>query len=167
MKQLVWIFSVIVLATPYAVQAGYIENSQPKGAYKIDGSSSSEEAVENQMLGGETVSMTQEYQGIRYATGGIGDEELQELKAIQQEFNLRLLNTGKHGEFVGTYTLQLVDNTGREIFNGKGDGPLFYLSLPTGSYVVKIAMEENPEQVKKVILGKSARELRFYWNAKD
>jgi hypothetical protein len=108
-----------------------------------------------------------EQNGIRYASGGVGEEELAQLKAHEAEFNLKLLNTGKRGEFVGTYALRIANARGEEVFTGTGEGPLFYLNLPAGRYTVSESMEGNTDQTQTVTVGKGLKQFRFYWNARD
>jgi len=73
---------------------------------------------------------------ITYINGGIGDEELAELKSKKHDFNLRLLLTGSSGEFVSDVSLRITDESGTQILAIDDAGPYTYVLLPKGTYTL-------------------------------
>ncbi|MBV8939756.1 MAG: hypothetical protein JO089_07980 [Alphaproteobacteria bacterium] len=109
-----------------------------------------------------------EQNGIRYLSGGIGDEELAVIKAHEHEFNLKVLTTAPNGEFIGTYTLRVMAPHGNSVFEAPGDGPLFYLKLPAGNYIVEEDKPGTEGQRQRVVVGnRGMRTARFYWSPSE
>lgn len=79
---------------------------------------------------------------IRFITGGIGDEELAQLKAQENDFNLRLLLTAQHGEYVGDAVVGITDSAGKVLAVSESSGPYFYAHVPPGKYTVEITSRE-------------------------
>ncbi len=106
--------------------------------------------------------------GIYFVTGGVGDEELAALRAMEKDFSLRVLSTHKNGEFVGAYTIQISDKDGTALFKGEGQGPLFMFKLAPGTYTVEEvhSHEGEPSQTQTqnvTIPAAGSRELKFSW----
>jgi hypothetical protein len=157
------IAAILLSTTAHAQSHAAYTGQQPEGAYIMAPPVNTSERDFVPAAEG----IVKEQNGVRYATGGVGEEELAQLKAQESQFNLKLLNTGKKGEFVGTNTVRITNAGGEEVFNGNSDGPLFYIQLPAGSYTVTESMEGNAEQTQKAKVGKGLKQLRFYWNAQD
>jgi hypothetical protein len=71
---------------------------------------------------------------VSYLSGGIGDEENDQLKAQENNFNLRILITSSDGAFSGGVTLRIVSSGGKEVLAVDNAGPKVYVKLPAGSY---------------------------------
>lgn len=71
---------------------------------------------------------------ISYLSGGIGDEENEQLKAQENNFNLRILITAPGGAFSSGVTLRIVSASGKEVLAIDNAGPKVYVKLPAGSY---------------------------------
>lgn len=89
--------------------------------------------------------------GISYITGGIGDEELGELKAQEHNFNVRLLISTASGEYMSDISLRFLDKRNAEIFKVDGVGPYFYANLPAGSYTVEATSAKGAVQKVRVV----------------
>lgn len=76
--------------------------------------------------------------GISYLSGGISDEETDQLKSQQEAYNLRLLLTGVSGEFLGGATMTLKDAAGKTLLSISEAGPEVYVQVPAGKYVVDV-----------------------------
>lgn len=77
--------------------------------------------------------------GIVYITGGVGDEERDELKELESSYNTRVLMIAAHGEFMSEITLRILDKGGKEILRVESAGPIFLANLPNGAYTVEAA----------------------------
>jgi len=110
----------------------------------------------------DTLPAVQQSGDVTYITGGIGDEERDALKAVKQDYNLRILSAGVQGAYVGDAHIIISDNKGQELLNTNG-GPIFYAKLPNGHYAVS---EERHEETKKqsiVISASKPTDITFRW----
>jgi hypothetical protein len=89
--------------------------------------------------------------GITYITGGIGDEEMAELKAKKPEFNVHILFVAAKGEYISDIGLRIQsqgENGGNKLLlTADGVGPYFYATLQPGTYIVE-ASPQNQSAVK-------------------
>jgi hypothetical protein len=72
-----------------------------------------------------------------YVTGGIGDEELEMLKARENDFNVHLLMTSTHGEYIGGVMVRVLNEQGQEVLTANDAGPYLYVKLPPGKYTLE------------------------------
>jgi hypothetical protein len=107
--------------------------------------------------------------GVKYVSGGVGVDEVQALRSIQHEYNLRLLFLVQgSGEFLADVKVKIQDAKGKTILDAVSDGPRFLAKLAPGSYRI-IAESEGKQIVKSVkIPTKSSASQSFFWKkAKD
>ncbi|MDE3017001.1 MAG: hypothetical protein KGI29_08815 [Pseudomonadota bacterium] len=78
---------------------------------------------------------------VTYINGGIGDEELAEIKAKKNEFNVHLLLSAANGDYISDVAVSLRDGKGAEVFSTGGAGPYLYLTLPPGEYTLQAASQ--------------------------
>jgi len=77
---------------------------------------------------------------ISYINGGIGDEEVAQIEAQENNFNLRIQIVGlASAEFVSDVKLTLKDAKGNAITVVNDAGPYVYFRVPVGSYIVDVA----------------------------
>lgn len=79
--------------------------------------------------------------GMKYLTGGIGDEELAQLKSVEGDFNLQLLMAGKKGAYMSGFLLRVYDETNAELLTAYDTGPYFYTRLVPGKYRLEATSE--------------------------
>ena len=94
--------------------------------------------------------------GIRYITGGVGDEELAELKAQEKEYNTRLLLSSTKGEYLSDVSLRFSDAQGAEILEVNRAGPYFYAVLPPGVYTVEATTAMGVSKSTKIKVSEKA-----------
>lgn len=85
---------------------------------------------------------------MKYVTGGIGDEELAQLRSLENDFNIQMLIAGFNGEYIGDVTVKVVDTKDTVLFTVDNAGPYFYLSLPAGEYMVEVSTGGAMKSVK-------------------
>ncbi|HXH04767.1 MAG TPA: carboxypeptidase regulatory-like domain-containing protein [Candidatus Competibacteraceae bacterium] len=81
----------------------------------------------------------QEYQGVSYVTGGVGDEEREILGQMAREFNLKLMFATGQGLFLSDAQVQIRDRHGNLVLDTVTDGPLLYARLSPGTYQVTVS----------------------------
>lgn len=103
-----------------------------------------------------------------YISGGVGDEELAEMRSRAKEFNLRLLFAEKQtGSYMAGVKVTIESAGGGKVLDAQADGPLFYTNLPSGNY--RITAEANGQkQSRTIAIPKNAsREWSVYWAPAD
>jgi hypothetical protein len=88
--------------------------------------------------------------GVQYLTGGIGDEELAQLKSVEANYNLQLLIASKKGLYMSGLNLRLLNDKDSELVATGGVGPYFYTLLHPGTYKVEVTSAQGVTQTAKV-----------------
>jgi len=78
--------------------------------------------------------------GIRYATGGVGLESRESLRAKQSEFNLTVVLSLKDGEYLGGGKVVVRAAGGKTVLEVEAQGPWVLAKLAPGKYVVEATM---------------------------
>ena len=106
----------------------------------------------------------QDYQGIRYVSGGVGEGERAALDALSGQFNLRLLFAMQgSGDYLADVRVNVVDSRGAVVLNASSNGPWFLVALPPGSYTVEVSAMDQTQRQSANIGGSSQSRLNFYW----
>jgi hypothetical protein len=92
---------------------------------------------------------------IHFITGGVGDEEVDQLKSVEHDFNFHLLITAYGGEYLSDCTLRLRDAKGTDVLATAGAGPYFYARLKPGNYTLDITTARGTAQTVKVSIPKT------------
>lgn len=87
--------------------------------------------------------------GVSYVVGGIGIASQDRLKAIEKEFNLKLVFSLIEGNYVADVAVTIKDAGGKTVIEHVADGPFFMAKLPAGTYAVS-AVYEGKTQTRKV-----------------
>ena len=104
-----------------------------------------------------------EDRGIRYVSGGIGVSEREELNALADQFNLRLLFAVQAGNYLADIRVNITNARGETVLNAKSEGPWFFAQLPPGAYTVDVdAMGRTQGQPVRINSGRQSR-LNFFW----
>jgi len=100
--------------------------------------------------------------GLNYMSGGIGHDEVLEMRPFAKKFTLNLLfSEGARGRSVTDVNVNIYNEQDEMVFRVRGSKPLLYINLPAGTYTIlannnglklrhKLSIEENINQ--KVIL---------------
>lgn len=105
----------------------------------------------------------QDYRGVRYTSGGVGESERAELNALSGQFNLRLLFAMQgSGDYLADTKVIIADKRGETVLSATSNGPWFYAQLPPGTYTVEAS---TPDQTQRqpVTIGTRQSRLNFYW----
>jgi hypothetical protein len=85
---------------------------------------------------------------VNYVTGGIGDEERSSIESAKGDYNLHVMSASINGAFVGDARVSISSKVGsetKEMLNVVA-GPLLYVKLPAGSYVLNAQLGEQKKQ---------------------
>lgn len=103
------------------------------------------------------------YGNIVYMTGGIGDEERDEIRSRERDFNLKLLFAERDGSYLGDVDVVVLTPKGESIFDVNSVGPFLLMQLPAGSYVIKTSMNGQTQQKRLAVSAKGRRDAIFRW----
>jgi hypothetical protein len=90
---------------------------------------------------------------ITYITGGIGEEERNELDAAKKDYNLHITNADKTGAFTGDTHIAILDHDGNQLVN-VAVGPIFLASLPAGQYRIE-ATDGSQTKKQTIAVGRT------------
>jgi len=99
--------------------------------------------------------------GVEYINGGAGFEARDAMAAVQSRFPLRIVFSGKGGEYVVADTVSVRDQS-REVLSVKNAGPLLMVNLPPGKYTIEASYLGKP-QTTTVQLSREVRTLNWNW----
>lgn len=104
---------------------------------------------------------------IRYMNGGIGEEQADLMRQMSSEFPVRFTfsrHNSEHNtdEFVADVRLRVTDSGGRTVLDLIGQGPIFLLSLPSGTYTVD-AEHDGQVKTRRFQVTDRRQEIGFSW----
>ncbi|HRP97580.1 MAG TPA: carboxypeptidase regulatory-like domain-containing protein [Rhodocyclaceae bacterium] len=105
----------------------------------------------------------QDYQGVPYLTGGIGENERASILAAADRFNLKLTLAEKGGAYLAGVRVIVVDAGGATVLDVRSEGPLVLALLPRGNYRVSAEMDGQRQTRSIDIPARGQRSLVFYW----
>jgi len=102
--------------------------------------------------------------GIRYASGGIGAGERDELVLVLPDYNLKLVAAAKgSGAFLADVKLTALDARGTKVLETTLDGPWFVARFPPGRYEFQLAYG-GATQKRMVTIPAQGRRVEYaYW----
>jgi hypothetical protein len=103
------------------------------------------------------------YQEIPWTTGGVGADERAKLERMKGDFNLKIVLAAKGGPFLGDAIIEIRDENGRKVFEGRSDGPWVFLKLAPGTYLVRAANQGESSEQKARVGDSGLTEVHFYW----
>jgi hypothetical protein len=76
--------------------------------------------------------------GVRYASGGVSDEELSALRARFPQYTLRVETAAKTGAHLAAVQARILDARGRALLEHQMEGPWLLAQLPPGKYTLEL-----------------------------
>lgn len=105
----------------------------------------------------------QTYDGTAFVTGGIGEEELEQINAARADFNVRLLMAEKAGAYVTGVRIAIVDAKGKTVLEVGSAGPYLLAKLPKGTYRINASYEGQSQERRLEVRDGAGQMLPFYW----
>lgn len=99
-----------------------------------------------------------------YLTSGAGTEQVQAMRALAGNYNLKLVFAASRAVQYPAYVkVAIQDDRGSTIIDAMSDGPMFYARVPDGLYRVVIQSEgQTLIQIVNLQSGRKAN-LRVFW----
>lgn len=101
--------------------------------------------------------------GVPYLSGGIGDEELEEIDRARPSYNTRLVFSEASGAYVSNVALNLATVLGEPIVSLSSAGPMVLLQLPPGSYLITTSYDGKTLQKRLDVRDNTARTVSIFW----
>ena len=90
-------------------------------------------------------------EGIRYLSGGIGDDELAQIEAAKASYNVKILLAEKSGHYISGVHLTLSSLLGDKLVDIPSAGPFVLLQVPAGTYQIEATYEGHTQQQRTTI----------------
>jgi len=100
---------------------------------------------------------------VTYLTGGIGEEERNQIQMSKKDYNLYIMSSSKDGAFTGATQLSITDIHGANVLTVADAGPLFLAKLPPGTYTINAAAQGETKKQKITVGSKGAATINFNW----
>src|SRR5574341_1020496 len=86
-------------------------------------------------------------QGYPYLAGGVSSNERELFVERSRDFNFRLSFADRKGPYIADVAVVIEAAKGAELIRTEVDGPLFFIQLPDGNYVVKATYNRETKRV--------------------
>ena len=100
---------------------------------------------------------------ISYLSGGVGKPEREQLRALEKEFNLKLVFSVEQGKYLASVKVVVSDAKGRKLLEHVTDGPFFMARLPAGQYSVAATYAGKTQTRKIEVAANRMRTEHLRW----
>ena len=101
--------------------------------------------------------------GVTYVSGGAGTEAVDRLRAMEKDFNLKLVFALNNGEYVADVRVTVVDAANKVVLDTTSEGPWLLARLPAGTYQVNAAYGRSQEHRSVALSPASLKTVDFRW----
>lgn len=102
---------------------------------------------------------------VAYVSGGVGDESIEKLNSLRNEFNLKLVFALKSGAYLSDVHTVIADTKGRTLLDTTSDGPWLMTRLPAGSYQVVASSAGVTKKRQVSVTANAMKTVDFRWDA--
>ena len=78
---------------------------------------------------------------VLWISGGVGDEAMTEMRKVSAAYNVRLMMTGPHGNYLAGVPFKVSRHNDFLMVSGLSEGPLLYLKLPAGHFQIAVELD--------------------------
>jgi hypothetical protein len=98
-----------------------------------------------------------------YLSGGLTKDEAQAMQSVGAPYNLRAVFIAHTGQYLADVPVSIRNERGDVVFDGVSEGPMLWLGVPPGRYVVTAQYSGRP-QAQRVEVGSQMRSpVYFRW----
>ena len=99
-----------------------------------------------------------------YVNGGIGEEQQTMMHSVAKDYPLHItFSEGTDGAFIAEVQVTITDKHGKAAFELPDAGPLLYVRLPKGKYVVKAVYKGVAQSSEVTLDGKHSKAVILHW----
>ena len=96
-----------------------------------------------------------------YLSGGVTQDEAQAMRAVASQYNLRVAFIAHTGQYLADVPVSIRNERGNVVFDGVSDGPMLWIGVPPGRYVVTARYSGQP-LAQRVEVGSQMRSPVFF-----
>ncbi len=101
---------------------------------------------------------------ITYVSGGVGDESLERVGALEMGFNIKLVFALQNGEYLSDVKVVIADAVGKPLLEAVAEGPVFLAKLPAGRYEVRATVGDVTRMQRLRVGAKEGlKTVQFRW----
>ena len=101
---------------------------------------------------------------ISYVSGGVGDESLERVGALEMGFNVKLVFALQNGEYLSVVKVVIADAVGKPLLEPVAEGPVFLAKLPAGRYEVRATVGDVTRMQRLRVGAKEGlKTVQFRW----
>jgi hypothetical protein len=104
--------------------------------------------------------------GIRYVSGGIGEDEAAAMRKMAAQYSLRVMVAHKSGEYLSDVDVTIASIAGKNVFSARTDGPFLLVALPPGHYRVTAASGQATQTQSVVVPARGTARLDMHLDSK-
>lgn len=101
--------------------------------------------------------------GTPYLSGGIGDEEREEIDRARNNYNTKLVLAEASGSYASNVSLHITTVLGEPVLSISGAGPLVLVQLPPGTYLINADYEGRNTQKRFDVSDNVAQTVTVLW----
>ena len=101
---------------------------------------------------------------ISYVSGGVGDESLERVGALEMGFNVKLVFALQNGEYLSDVKVVIADAVGKPLLEAVAEGPVFLAKLPAGRYELRATVGDVTRMQRLRVGAKEGlKTVQFRW----
>ncbi|WZV79292.1 carboxypeptidase regulatory-like domain-containing protein [Burkholderia pseudomallei] len=108
--------------------------------------------------------------GIAYVTGGVGQDEVDALRAAASKYNLRMMFASRSGEYLSDVDVTIRAAAAQPVLTVRTRGPFLYARLPAGQYRIDArygSAEQRRSVRRSVRAARGGVHVEFRWAEPD
>jgi hypothetical protein len=111
--------------------------------------------------GADTPPSPKRFGDVVYLTGGVTKDEAQLMKAAASQYNLQVTFIANTGQYLADVPVSVKNERGQVVFDGVSEGPMLWIGVPPGKYVVT-AQHSGQPQTQRIDVGSQMRSPVFF-----
>ncbi|MAR56763.1 MAG: hypothetical protein CMM93_06225 [Rickettsiales bacterium] len=101
-----------------------------------------------------------------YMSGGVGEQDRQQLEAMQNNYNVKMTTAESTGAYLADIPVKITNASGETVIETVTEGPLFFAKLEPGTYTIE-ATHNGIAKTQKITAGENQKALVFQWKATE
>jgi hypothetical protein len=103
--------------------------------------------------------------GVSYVTGGVGLEEIDRLRGMEKDFNLKVVFADSTGAYLSAIPVRITDRGGRVVLESTTEGPVLMVRLAPGRHQVEATFAGQSKRQQITVGANKLSRVDFRWPA--
>lgn len=100
--------------------------------------------------------------GVRFLSGGLGEGERDRLRALDDDYNVRVALTNAEGAYLHAVDVVVEGKDGRKLVETTTRGPIFLAQLDPGRYLLRASAEGRTTERRVIDVSPERDQTRLY-----